>query len=216
VQDRLGKAPAGGKDTTDLHTGELYSLTRKKGHWPMAVVRQFIDGESGLLEMISRDKARGAVLFHCGQVWPRGPHGGTATKGLEAVLHLGQQVHVNVRRVESGVAALQATVVWPLVPGGRAAGPPRYRLQLGQLEQQVERARQLARQDLVPLCVNGVRTRVIAARVKRVLDDNWGLVEVKLVGSERDKESSRRFLCVFHKFDVWLVIAPRGTQGVAL
>jgi hypothetical protein len=177
-----------------------------KEDWPRAVVRQFIDCDSGLLEMLGRDEARGPVIFHSGQVWPWGPHGGPylgPDTDLRTVLEIGQLVHVNVRGVDSVVAKLQATVVWPWSPAETSAGPPRHQLDLGLLDWQLEEVQHLARRDLVPLCVNGVEPAgVIKARVDCIVDDYWGLVEVRLVGREGETETSRRFLCIFHKSDI--------------
>jgi hypothetical protein len=203
-KEKLMPAKVYSKELTVDSASEVYSLSKKEGDWPLAVVRQFIDFESGLLEMLGRHEACGAIIFHSEQVWPSGLHGGPNPRpdtSLAEVLHIGQLVHVNVRGVESEVAKLQATVVWPWVPAGTSAGPPRYQLELGPLERQLERARQLARQDLVPLCINGIQPAgVITARVDRVLDDCWGLVEVKLVG--REAVTYRCFLCIFHKSDI--------------
>ena len=124
-----------------------------------------------------------------------------AAAALCSVLRPGLEVRVNVRRAGNRLARLQATAVWPAhLP------PPHYRVDPGKLEHRLARWQGAAVRAVVPLALDGLPGRshgAWSARVKRLVDDNWGLVEVKAVTREAGRETTRRRLCVFHKSDVW-------------
>mgnify|MGYP006924414316 CR=1 FL=1 len=130
------------------------------------------------------------------------PHPGSL---LQGVLYLGQQVLVNVRRVKSPVVRLQATVLWP-----REAGMPRYRVELGALEGQLHQFHTSNFREGVEVCLNGLPARsnsaVWSARVKKIVNHSYGIIQVKSVIRDGKKEFSRRYLCIFHKSDVWSVL----------
>ena len=201
--ERLQRIPdAKPKDYSDLLTGELFNMDRRKGKCgALAVVRQFIDNKSGLLEMRS-SSVKGSVIFHREQVFvARGRFGGPALPllngaDIKTALHLGQEVQVNVRRVTSGLVELQATVLWPT-----HYPPPLYRLP-GLLEEQLARFHSHSKEEMVALSVHGLSARGShrgwRAKVKKIIDDSWGIIEIK----SSDQEG-QQLLCVFHRSDIW-------------
>ena len=100
---------------------------------------------------------------------------------------------------------LQATVVWP-----KFTEVPVYKLKPSKLEAAESKFHSLCSRlnKMTPICINGLpgtgSLNIWSASVQEILDDDWGLVEVSSYPRDAKKEFSYKFVCFFHKSDVWL------------
>ena len=81
---------------------------------------------------------------------------------------------------------------------------PRFSINQKKLREQLKHFIVRSSRNLLPLCLDGLPKGEHCkwtAKVKKLVDDEWGLVEVKAVKKEG---KLRCFLCIFHKNDVWL------------
>ena len=175
----------------------------------MAVVKHLIDAQSGLLELFEGGERR-VVLFHQEQVHlDRDSHdmGSRScnarptfnSRQLQEALRPGQRVLVLVQRVEAKLVSLQAVVLWL-----RGCRMPRFSIHQRKLKEQLRQFLVHSSRNVLPLCLDGLPKGEHfkwAAKVKKLVDDEWGLLEVKAI---RKEGKLRCFLCIFHKSDVWL------------
>ena len=100
---------------------------------------------------------------------------------------------------------LQATVVWP-----KFTEVPVYKLKPSKLDADESKFHSLCSRlkKMTPICINGLpgtgSLNIWSASVQELLDDDWGLVEVSSYPRDAKKEFSYKFVCFFHKSDVWL------------
>ena len=97
---------------------------------------------------------------------------------LQSLFPVGKEVMVNARRVRSHLVELQATVVWP-----KYTEIPQHKLKPSKLNEDMVSFHQNCRLDkLVPVCINGLppvgSLNIWSARVKEILDDEFGVIEV--------------------------------------
>ena len=171
-----------------------------------AVVRHLIDSQSGLLELFEGGE-RKAVLFHAEQVH-LDQEVQDQGKQLHETLRPGLKVMVVVQPVESKIVPLQAVALW--LSGCRVPSIPKdiifnfnFTLKV-KLQEQLNHFLDWSHKNVLPLCIDGLPTgehHKWSAKVKKLVDDEWGLVEVKVV---QRQGKLRCFLCLFHKSDVWL------------
>ena len=86
---------------------------------------------------------------------------------------------------------------------------PRFSIDQRKLKEQLKHFILRCSINVLPLCLDGLLKGEYykwTAKVKKVVDDEWGLVEVKAVKKEG---KLRCFLCLFHKCDVWLSSGER-------
>ena len=190
----------------DHHSG---SKVEKESGAVMAVVKHLIDSQSGLLELFQGGE-RKVVLFHVEQVHlDRDSHDmgsrscnarpASNSRQFREALHPGQRVLVIVQRVEAKLVALQAVALWL-----RGCRTPRFSINQRKLKEQLKQFMVRSSRNVLPLCLDGLPKGEFCkwtAKVKKLVDDEWGLVEVKAV---RKEGRLRCFLCLFHKSDVWL------------
>ena len=171
-----------------------------------AVVRHLIDSQSGLLELFEGGE-RKAVLFHAEQVH-LDQEVQDQGKQIHEALRPGLKVMVVVQPVESKIVPLQAVALW--LSGCRVPSIPKdiifnfnFTLKV-KLQEQLNHFLDWSHKNVLPLCIDGLPTgehHKCSAKVKKLVDDEWGLVEVKVV---QRQGKLRCFLCLFHKSDVWL------------
>ena len=199
----------------DLKTGQLVaSKVEKESVAVMAVVKHLIDSQSGLLELFQEGE-RKVVLFHKEQVHlDRDGHDigsrscnaqpTSNSRQFQEAMHPGQRVLVIVQPVEAKLVALQAVALWM-----RGCRMPRFSINQRKLKEQLKQFIVRSSRNVLPLCLDGLPKGEYCkwtAKVKKVVDDEWGLVEVKAVKKEG---KLRCFLCLFHKSDVWLSSGDR-------
>ena len=129
-------------------------------------------------------------------------------KQLHETLRPGLKVMVVVQPVESKIVPLQAVALW--FSGCRVPSIPKdvifnfnFTLKV-KLQEQLNHFLDWSHKNVLPLCIDGLPTgehHKWSAKVKKLVDDEWGLVEVKVV---QRQGKLRCFLCLFHKSDVWL------------
>ena len=117
---------------------------------------------------------------------------------------VGQEVLFNARKVQSHLLDMQATVVWP-----KFTEIPEYKIKWKNLDDEIVAFREVCKiEKLVPICINGLAPvgslNVWSARIRQIVDRDWGLVEVKSVPRDGKLEFNFRYFCIFHKSDVWL------------
>ena len=128
-------------------------------------------------------------------------------QGLELaqLFPLGLEVLINARRVRSDLIDLQATVVWP-----KFTEVPLYKLKPSKLDADEAKFHSLCSRlkKMTPICINGLpgtgSLNIWSAKVQEILDEDWGLVEVSSYPRDAKKEFSYKFICFFHKWDVWV------------
>ena len=99
---------------------------------------------------------------------------------------------------------LQATAVWP-----KFSEIPDYKIRIKILDEELHIFHEVCRMEkLTPICINGLAPvgslNIWSARVRQIVDKDWGVVEIKSVPRDGKREFSFRFFCFFHKSDVWL------------
>ena len=123
---------------------------------------------------------------------------------LKTLFPVGKEVLLNARKVKSDMIDLQATVVWP-----KKTEAPKYKLKPSKLDEDLKKFHDDCRLDkLVPICINGLppvgSLNIWSAKVKEIVDDDHGIIEVICDPRDGKKEFSLRFNCFFHKSDLWL------------
>merc|ERR1719318_2109627 len=181
----------------------------------VAVVKEYIDSKSGIMELRTPEGGRGAViLFNANQVWmsdrkrdpngPPKPYDLGNSVPLQELFPVGQEVLMNARKVESEIVDMQATAVWP-----KFTEIPKYEIQLSTLNEKLDIMHEVCKvEKMVPICLNGLAPvgslNIWSARVRQIVDKDWGVVEIKSVPRDGKREFSFRFFCFFHKSDVWV------------
>jgi len=211
IKDRLGIKKENHEEI------EVYNMDTSQGRCgAVAVVKEYIDNKSGIMELKMSEGGSGAVIvFSAEQVWvadrKRDPNGppkkyveSRSSNSLEAHFPVGQEVLMNARRVPSDLVDMQATAVWP-----KFTEIPRYKISSSKLNGELDKFHDVCKIDeLVPVCINGLAPvgslNIWSARVRQVVDKDWGIVEIKSVPRDGKREFSFRFFCIFHKHDVWL------------
>ena len=211
----FGKVDLAASIKRDLKMEHLSaSKVEKESVAVMAVVKHLIDSQSGLLELF-QEGGRKVVLFHAEQLHlDRDGHdmgsrscNARATSNwrqFQEAMHPGQRVLVIVQPVEAKLVALQAVALWL-----RGCRMPRFSINQRKLKEQLKQFMVSSSRNVLPLCLDGLPKGEYCkwtAKVKKVVDDEWGLVEVKAVKKEG---KLRCFLCLFHKSDVWLSSGDR-------
>ena len=123
---------------------------------------------------------------------------------LQTLFPVGQELLVNTRKAESEVVDMQATAVWP-----KYTEIPDYEIRIEKLDEELEKMNEICQlKNLVPICINGLdpvgSLNIWSASVRQIIDEEWGVVEIKSVPRDGKREFSLRFLSFFHKHDVWV------------
>merc|ERR1719318_208131 len=213
VKDRLGVRKE------EPEQVEVYNMDTNLGRCgAVAIIKEYIDSKSGIMELRTSEGGRGAViLFSAEQVWipdrkldPNGPpksyvlSSSSRSLPLQTLFPVGQELLINARKVESPLVDLQATAVWP-----KFTELPDYKIRIKNLDEELENFHAVCNiEKLVPVCINGLAPvgslNIWSARVRQIMDKEWGVVEIKSVPRDGKREFSFRFFCFFHKSDVWL------------
>ena len=123
---------------------------------------------------------------------------------LQKLFPLGQEVLVNARKVRTDLVSLQATVVWP-----KFTEIPTYKLKPSKLDEDLAFFQHECTVDkLVPICVNGLppvgSLNIWSAKVKEIVNEEFGVVEVTSDPRDGKREFCHKFKCFFHKSDLWV------------
>ena len=123
---------------------------------------------------------------------------------LQSLFPVGKEVFLNARRVKSDLVNLQATVIWP-----KYTEDPKYKLKPSKLDEDLHRFhRDCSREKLVPICINGLppvgSLNIWSAKVKEIINEEFGIVEVTCDPRDGKKEFTHKFNCFFRKSDLWL------------
>ena len=123
---------------------------------------------------------------------------------LQKLFPLGQEVLVNARKVRSDLVSLQATVVWP-----KFTEIPIYKLKPSKLDEDLAYFHYACTVDkLVAVCVNGLppvgSLNIWSAKVKEIVNEEFGIVEVTSDPRDGKREFCHKFKCFFHKSDLWV------------
>merc|ERR1719318_2475573 len=213
VKDRLGVRKE------EPEQVEVYNMDTNLGRCgAVAIIKEYIDSKSGIMELRTSEGGRGAViLFSAEQVWipnrkldPNGPpksyvlSSSSRSLPLQTLFPVGQELLINARKVESTLVDLQATAAWP-----KFTELPDYKIRIKKLDEELESFHEVCNiEKLVPICINGLAPvgslNIWSARVRQIMDKEWGVVEIKSVPRDGKREFSFRFFCFFHKSEVWL------------
>ena len=117
---------------------------------------------------------------------PPKPYDVTGSVSVQALFPVGQEVLMNARKVESSMVDLQATAVWP-----KFTEIPDYKIKTRMMDEDLIKFHDVCKMDkLIPVCINGLAPvgslNIWSARVRQIVDKEWGVVEIKICGNGRE------------------------------